>query len=180
MARRLRLRCAIPGAVNHHAGLRKTTALVATFAMTLLVSSCATMEQTYEDNPKAVLGAVIGTAAGAGIAAAAGGGAGWIVGAGLMGGLLGGAVGNRLDSRDKRMAAEAAQRAFETTHTGQSTAWKNPDSGNSGSITPTRTYQLANGGYCREYKQTIVVGGEKQQAHGTACRQPDGSWQIQS
>jgi surface antigen len=78
------------------------------------------------------------------------------------------------------MAAEAAQRAFEQNRTGQSTAWKNPDSGNSGSVTPTRTYQLANGQYCREYNQTILIGGQQHQAYGTACRQPDGSWQIQS
>ena len=58
--------------------------------------------------------------------------------------------------------------------------WRNPDSGNSGSITPTRTYEIANGQYCREYRQTIVIGGEPQQAYGTACRQPDGTWQTQS
>ena len=148
--------------------------------MALLSSSCATMQQTYEDNPKAILGSVLGAAAGAGIAAAAGGGAGAIVGAGIGGALLGGFIGNRLDARDKRMASEAAQRAFEQNRAGQSTAWKNPDSGNSGSVTPTRTYQLANGQYCREYNQTIMIGGQQHQAYGTACRQPDGSWQIQS
>jgi surface antigen len=146
----------------------------------LLLSSCSQMVQTYEDNPKAVLGSVIGIAAGAGIAAAAGGGAGAIVGAGLGGGLIGGLVGNRLDARDKRMAAEAAQRAFDQNRTGQASAWQNPDSGNSGSITPTRTYQIANGQYCREYQQTIMIGGEPQRSYGTACRQPDGSWQIQN
>jgi surface antigen len=155
-------------------------ALPSVIALALLASSCATMTQTAEENPKAVLGSVLGAAAGAGIAAAAGGGAGAIVGAGLGGALLGGFVGNRLDNRDKRMAAEAAQRAFETNQAGQASVWRNPDSGNSGSITPTRTYQIANGEYCREYRQTIVVGGEQHQAYGTACRQPDGTWQIQS
>jgi len=159
---------------------RTVSRLVPVIVLALLVSSCATMRQTYEDNPKAVLGTVIGAAAGAGIAAAAGGGAGWIVGGALLGGLVGGAVGNRLDARDKRLAAEAAQRAFESNRAGQASGWSNPDSGNSGSITPTRTYQIANGQYCREYRQTIIVGGEQNQAYGTACRQPDGSWQIQA
>jgi surface antigen len=144
------------------------------------VTSCATIQQTYEENPKAVLGSVLGTAAGAGIAAAAGAGGGWIAGAAIMGGLLGGVVGNRLDARDKRLASEAATRAFENNRTGQSSVWRNPDSGNSGTVTPTKTYQLANGRYCREYRQAIVVGGEQHQAYGTACRQADGSWQIQS
>jgi surface antigen len=146
----------------------------------LLLASCSTMQSTVEDNPKAVLGSVLGAAAGAGIAALAGGGAGAIVGAGVGGALLGGFVGNRLDARDKRMAAEAAQKAFEDNRTGQTSVWNNPDSGHSGSVTPTRTYQLANGQYCREYTQTVSIGGEKHQAYGTACRQPDGTWQIQS
>jgi surface antigen len=31
---------------------------------------------------------------------------------------------------------------------------------------------------CREFTQTITVGGQAVQATGTACRQPDGSWRI--
>ena len=148
--------------------------------LALVLSSCATMQQTYEDNPKAVLGSVLGAAGGAGIAALAGGSPAAIVGAGLGGALIGGYVGHRLDNRDKQLAAQAAQRAFEQNQAGQASVWQNPDSGNSGSITPTRTYQINNGQYCREYRQMIVIGGEQQQAYGTACRQPDGTWQIQS
>jgi len=133
-----------------------------------------------KDNPKAVLGSLLGGAAGVGIAAAAGGGAGAMLGAGLGGMLIGGFIGNRLDARDKRMASEAAQKAFENNRSGQTSVWNNPDSGHSGTITPTRTTQLANGQYCREYNQTITVGGEQHQAYGTACRQADGTWKIQS
>jgi surface antigen len=61
---------------------------------------------------------------------------------------------------------------------GQSVAWQNPDSGNAGTVMPTRTYQTASGQYCREYQQTISVGGERHQSYGTACRQPDGTWRI--
>jgi hypothetical protein len=35
-------------------------------------------------------------------------------------------------------------------------------------------------GPCREYDSTIYVGGQPQHAYGTACQQPDGSWQIQN
>ena len=31
---------------------------------------------------------------------------------------------------------------------------------------------------CREYQTTIVVGGATRPASGTACQQPDGSWQV--
>jgi hypothetical protein len=34
--------------------------------------------------------------------------------------------------------------------------------------------------YCREYTGTIYVGGRAQQGYGTACLQPDGSWQVVS
>jgi surface antigen len=160
--------------------VRKVTRLVSVVMIAALLSSCATMTDTVKDNPKAVLGSLLGGAVGVGIAAAAGGGTGAMLGAGLGGMLIGGLIGNRLDARDKRMAAEAAQKAFENNRAGQSSAWSNPDTGNSGTITPTRTTQLANGQYCREYKQTITVGGEQHQAYGTACRQADGTWQIQS
>ena len=157
-------------------GRRTATTLAPLVIVALVLSSCSTIE----NNPKAVLGTVIGAGAGAGIAALAGGGGGAIAGAAIGGALIGGFIGNRLDARDKRMAAQAAQQAFEKNQAGQPTVWNNPDSGNSGSITPTRTYQLANGQYCREYRQTIVIGGQQEQSYGTACRQPDGTWQIQS
>jgi surface antigen len=143
------------------------------------LSSCAALQQDYQENPKALLGGVLGAGAGAGIAALAGGSPGAIVGAALGGALLGGIVGHKLDDRDKKMATQAAQQAFEKNAAGTASVWNNPDSGNSGSITPTKTYQLANGRYCREYRQTITIGGEPQTSYGTACRQPDGTWQIQ-
>jgi surface antigen len=67
---------------------------------------------------------------------------------------------------------------LEYTPAGTPTTWRNPDSGHSGTITPVRTYQTSAGTHCREYQQTVVIGGEKHQGYGTACRQPDGSWKI--
>ena len=32
--------------------------------------------------------------------------------------------------------------------------------------------------YCREYTQTIIVGGVPQYGYGQACFKPDGSWEI--
>ena len=71
-----------------------------------------------------------------------------------------------------------SQSTLETAQTGTTSSWTNPDSGNSGTITPTKTYQASSGEYCREYQQTVTVGGKTEQAFGTACRQPDGSWKI--
>lgn len=34
------------------------------------------------------------------------------------------------------------------------------------------------GDYCREYTRTVYIGNRAQDAYGTACMQPDGSWMI--
>jgi surface antigen len=160
---------------------RKTICRLAPIVLlTFVITSCASLKQTYEDNPKALLGGVLGAGAGAGIAAAAGGSPGVIVAAAIGGALLGGFVGKKLDDRDKQMATQAANKAFEQNQTGQTSVWNNADSGNSGTVTPTKTYQLATGQYCREYTQTILIGGEQHQTYGTACRQADGTWKVQS
>jgi hypothetical protein len=31
---------------------------------------------------------------------------------------------------------------------------------------------------CREFQDTVTVGGTQQRAYGTTCQQPDGSWLI--
>jgi surface antigen len=167
-----------------------TRAVALLVGLALLTTSCAntmqgmgedasSMGSTISNNPKATLGALGGAGGGALIAGLAGASPAWIIGSALMGGLLGGYIGNRLDEKDKRMAAQAAAQAFENNRTGQKSVWNNPESGNRGEIVPVKTYQVANGQYCRRYEQTIYIGGERQQTTGTACRQADGSWQIQ-
>jgi surface antigen len=147
---------------------------VAIVMLAVAATGCATIE----DNPKTSIGAFGGAAFGGLIAAAAGGGGAAIAGAVIGGALLGGLAGNMLDQRDKRMAAEAQQRALEAAPTGTPIAWTNPDSGHSGSVTPVRTYQ-SGGTYCREFQNEVTIDGKKENAYGTACRQPDGSWKVQ-
>lgn len=153
-------------------GGRGAKALVSAVLLVFALSACA------DAGPKTAIGAMGGAAAGGLIGAAAGGGTTGIIGGVLLGGLLGGAVGNALDQRDRQIAAQTAQHSFETSPTGTTSTWQNPDSGHSGTVTPTRTYENTSGQHCREFQQTVTVGGETQQAYGTACRQPDGSWQI--
>ncbi len=131
--------------------------------------------------PKETGGTLIGAAGGAAIGSQIGSGTGRIVAVAigtLAGALIGQGVGQSLDRADQLAMERNAQYALENTRTQTTTTWRNPDSGNYGSITPVETYQTASGQYCREYTQTVVVAGEKQQAYGTACRQPDGSWKI--
>ena len=96
----------------------------------------------------------------------------------LLGALAGSEIGKSLDRADMAYLRQTQQKALETVPTGSSTSWVNPDSGNSGQITPRRTYQKASGTYCREFQQTVTVCGNTESAYGTACRQPDGTWKI--
>lgn len=93
----------------------------------------------------------------------------------LAGAAIGGAIGRSMDEVD-RMKTSAA---LETVRTGVPSSWQNPDTGNQYTVTPTRTYTTASGP-CREYIIDAVIGGKKEKVYGTACRQPDGSWKIQS
>jgi surface antigen len=152
--------------------------LIRVVAVVALVVIAAAGCASIEDNPKTAIGGLGGAAFGGLIAAAAGGGGAAIAGSVIGGALLGGLVGNMLDERDKRMAAQAQQTALESAPTGKAVPWTNPDSGHSGAVTPTRTYQ-SQGTYCREYQQTVTIDGKQEQAHGTACREPDGTWKVQ-
>ena len=129
------------------------------------------------------IGTGLGAVGGAVLGSQFGRGSGKVVG-GVIGGLLGAGIGNQigasLDRADMTYYNTASQKALETGQPGQSLPWSNPQSGNSGTITPQKYYQNTSGQYCREYSQTITVGGKTQQGYGTACRQPDGTWQIVS
>jgi len=132
---------------------------------------------------KEIGGTLIGAGLGGLAGSQIGGGTGQMVaiGAGvLLGGLLGSEVGKSLDRADQAYAAQSYQNTLEATPTGQTTTWVNPDSGNQGSYTPVKTYQADSGQYCREFQQTITVGGQTESGYGTACRQEDGSWKIVS
>ena len=121
----------------------------------------------------AIGGGVIGSTMGRGAGRTAA-----TIGGALLGGILGNSIGKSLDNADRAAYEATSQKALETAQPGQSLPWRNPNTGNSGTITPSNYYQNNDGQYCREYNQTIVVGGQKQSGYGKACRQPDGSWKI--
>jgi len=150
--------------------------LLAAMLVLLLSVACAP-----NMGPKETGGAVIGAGAGALLGSTIGGGDGQLVAVAigtLAGALIGQGVGQSLDRADQLAMQNTAQQTLERNPSYQPGAWQNPDSGNSGSVTPTRTYQMASGQYCREYTQTVNVAGDRQQAYGTACRQADGSWKV--
>lgn len=130
--------------------------------------------------PKETVGTLGGAALGGLLGAQVGHGGGKLaaVAAGtLLGGFLGNQLGSSLDKADRVYAERAETQAY-SAPVGQAITWNNPQTGNYGSIVATREGTAADGAYCREYQQTITVGGKRQQGYGTACRQPDGSWKV--
>jgi surface antigen len=96
----------------------------------------------------------------------------------LLGAFLGSEVGKSLDRADAVHASRAQYQALEYTPSGSSTAWRNPDTGHYGSVTPIETYEGAGGAYCREFQHRAQIGGRNRDVYGTACRTPDGQWQV--
>lgn len=143
-----------------------------------LLGACDTTQQAGQ---KETFGAITGAVLGGFLGSKVGKGDGqlWATGAGaILGAIAGSSVGRSLDESDRMMMDRTSQASLEHTQTGSTSTWRNPDTGHSGSVTPTKTYQTADGTYCREFEQYVTINGEEQKATGTACRQPDGSWRI--
>jgi len=157
----------------------KTAKIALILAGVLTVSAC-------EQGSKQGFGTMLGALGGAAIGSALGdNGSGttqfFAVAAGtLAGAAIGSSIGRSLDKADHLAMERNRQVALETYPSGQTATWYNPDTGNSGSYQPKPAYQDKTGAYCREYQQTITVGGKTEEAYGKACRQADGTWKIVS
>ena len=133
------------------------------------------------DNSNEVVGTLLGAAVGGLVGSQIGHGTGnkIAIGAGVLaGGLIGNKIGRKLDCKDIEYHNNTAQNTLETQRTGSTETWTNPDSGHSGTVTPTRTYYSGDGKPCRDFTQTVSVDGSVDEVRATACRQDDGTWQI--
>ena len=148
----------------------------------------ATCGGGYSDGGRYVMGGshepggtILGGIVGAAIGSQIGGGNGRLAAMGvgtLFGALVGRDIGRSMDDADRAYAVGSFGHAMEYAPTCSTIAWNNPGSGSNGTVTPTQTYEPEPGRYCREFQQEVTIGGQIQDAYGTACRQPDGSWEI--
>ncbi len=142
-----------------------------------IVFSVATFLLLTGCNPtKQDIGTLVGAGSGAFIGSQIGSGTGQLaavaIGA-LLGGYIGGSIGQDMDELDQYKT----QQVLETSPTGSTVAWNNPDTNIDYSVTPTRTYESASGP-CRDYTTEAVIEGRAEIVHGTACRGSDGSWRA--
>lgn len=155
----------------------KIAAILIAGALALSLGACEGQQYGQKQTGGAILGGIAGGLLGAQVGGGKGKLAATAAGA-LLGVFVGSEVGKSLDRADRLYAQRSAQGALEVNQVGQASTWSNPDSGNSGTITPVKTYQTAAGDPCREYQQTVTIGGRTETAYGRACRQADGSWKI--
>lgn len=149
---------------------------LAACAMAVMLAGCAADGRT----DKEALGTLLGAAAGAWAGSSVGKGDGKVV-ATAVGTMLGATIGNQIGKTmtevDRQRARDAEQRAY-VAPIGETIVWNNPQSGNSGTVTPVRDGRTMSGEYCREFQTEVTIGGQRQNAHGVACKQGDGSWKI--
>ena len=121
----------------------------------------------------AVLGGVVGGVAGSELGRGQHREVATIAGA-LIGVLVGKSIGRSLDRADQYCTGQTLEYAPDR----QAVEWRDPDSQARYRVVPTGTYEARDGRYCREYTSQASIGGQQQQTYGTACRQPDGSWEV--
>jgi surface antigen len=114
-------------------------------------------------------GTAIGGAAGGALGYAVGGVPGLIIG-GLSGGAAGSIIGRKMDDEDRARAAAAIERNREVQ-------WQNPQTGARYDVQPTQT-SYREGRECRDFQMTSYVDGKPDEVNGTACRRPDGKWEM--
>jgi surface antigen len=153
---------------------------IAAVVMAVSLAGCANADMTREE--------MLGAAAGA----AAGGFLGYQLGGGLLmnslfatiGTVAGGAGGyyatRVLMGSDLAAYERTAQKGLAQADDGQILEWQNPKTGNSGIFRTIRSFKMADGRYCRQYRATVSFEKNVRSGVGMACRQDGGQWQVVS
>ena len=95
-----------------------------------------------------------------------------------IGALIVAAVGHAGGGGIARSEEVCFSQSFEHVADRETIAWMDPVEGVHYAVTPTRTVKDSDGRYCREYTARATVNGQAAGTFGTACRQPDGSWEL--
>ena len=151
--------------------MKKTVFIIASVFASIGLTGCSTTNQD--------MGTLAGGVAGGLLGSQFGGGTGQLVAIGV-GTLAGAFIGNKLGQSMDEADEMKMNSTFENNSIGQPAYWQNQKTGASYTVTPTQNVTINGNQYCREYRSVAVVAGKRQQVYGTACRQPDGSWQVQN
>jgi surface antigen len=81
-----------------------------------------------------------------------------------------------LSWRESKLARKAVQVALETVASGESHHWRDGIGISSGHVTLLRTFRIATGHYCREYRLVLSTNAGAVSVNRTACRNTTGIW----
>ena len=155
--------------------MKKLISAILIMSIGAALAGCA---QPNSSVTKQDVGVMSGGVIGGLIGSRFGGGGGQIaaIAAGtLAGAFIGGAIGKNMDDTDRLQMS----RSLESNPVGKPAYWRNENTGASYTVVPVKNVSYNGNPYCREYRTTANIGGQRQQVYGTACRQPDGAWQVQ-
>ncbi len=151
------------------------------FVLAVSLGGCANVDMNREE--------MLGTAAGAALGGFLGfqfGGGGLLMNSAFaaLGTAGGGAAGyyttRTLMGSDRAAYERTAQKGLSESPDGKVVDWQNPESGNSGIFRPIRSFRLADGRYCRQYRTTVSFDKTVHSGAGMACRNAGGEWEIVS
>lgn len=83
---------------------------------------------------------------------------------------------SKMTREDVRLASITMQETLEGAEESAPRGWSNRRSGNSGTITPLKTYLSESGMFCRDYRETIVIEERAESHLNRACRDESGVW----
>jgi hypothetical protein len=83
-----------------------------------------------------------------------------------------------LSNEALQQRTRAIQHALESQLSNASVAWRDPSGEASGTIAPVLTEHLPSLGWCREFREQMLVAGRHYDLLGTACRARGGTWMV--
>ena len=157
---------------------KKILATTIALAMATTVSACSStlsQQQTAQ-----VVGGLVGATLGYGLGKGHSGKDKAILGGLVLGAMAGDWIGNQMSQAGQQAHTQTVANTLEYAQQGHTNHWQNPDAyqREQGKVQVVKTFQNTTGHYCREFTQQITVGGQTQNGYGTACRMPDGQWQM--
>lgn len=159
-----------------------TTGFIALLGAAFLLVSTpnAARAECSDTNTGGIVGGLAGAALGGFLGSQFGSGGGKTaatIGGVILGGIAGNQLGKELTCEDEEYVEDTTYQSLES---GEATTWNNQESGNHGTVQPGNVYTNNQGHECRAFEQEVYVNGNPVKDTGTACKQPDGSWQITS
>lgn len=124
-----------------------------------------------------LIGQILGGAAGATVGSTIGQGNGntaAIIGGTIIGVIVGGNIGRSMDAVDQSCVGQILEHAPD----GRMVVWNDGDSSTRYQVTPDKPFKDNRGRDCRSYLTESVINGSNRKTHNTACREPNGAWQM--